>query len=296
MEFNKNRAAIHAYLSGDGYVVRNKPSQKHKSYVTALRNTNKILLEDFKKKVKEEFKFDITPRIRKDGRCIINSKELYFYLTKEHSYYCKEWRVPKLNSKEEYKCWIRAMFDCESWVYVKKGVDRRIGMELKNKEGIYKIQEILKKVFSIQSQVKWRKKKEIYHLDIFSKENLNKFKKKINFLHPEKKEKLIKALRSYQNYNWNVSFLNYKAIIKEKLNVRKPHYLRTSSIKKKNLTKLKEIIEHKFGIKCYVSARKNGSGNRYYEFNINRRKDTEKIKPFLSLENQEKLAKYIKQE
>lgn len=157
MEFNKNRAALHAYLSGDGYVVRNKPPQKHKSYVIALRNTNQVLLNDFKEKMEKEF--EVNPRIRKDGRCVINSKELYFYLTKEFSYYCKEWRAPKLKTKEQYKYWIRAMFDCESWVYIKEKEDRRIAIELKNKKGIFGIQQILKQEFNIESQIKFRKKK-----------------------------------------------------------------------------------------------------------------------------------------
>ena len=217
MEFNKNRAALHAYLSGDGYVIRNKPPQKHKSYVIALRNTNSVLLNDFKNKMKKEFKAN--PKIRKDGRCVINSKPLYFYLTKEYSYYCEEWKAPILETKEQYKYWIRAMFDCEAWVIVKKQNDRRIAIELKNREGIYGIQKILKEQFNINTEIKYRKDRKIYHLDIFSKENLNKYKKEIGFLHSEKKEKLTKALRSYQNYNWNLTFLNYKTIIKEKLKI-----------------------------------------------------------------------------
>ena len=76
--------------------------------------------------------------------------------------------------------------------------------------------------------------------------------------------------------------------------MKKPYILRTTSIKKKNLTKLKTILENKFKIKCYIHKRINGKGNKYYEFSINRKENIKKIKPYLSKENQNKLAKYIK--
>lgn len=66
------------------------------------------------------------------------------------------------------------------------------------------------------------------------------------------------------------------------------------SIKKKNLSRLKRVIEQKWGIKCYVRARRNGYGNKYYEFNINKKADVAKIKPYLSKENQMKLVSLIK--
>ena len=47
LKFNINLSIIHAYLCGDGYVVKNPTTQKKKYYYIGFRNTNKILLDDF---------------------------------------------------------------------------------------------------------------------------------------------------------------------------------------------------------------------------------------------------------
>ncbi len=61
MKFDQNLAAIHGYLCGDGYVIKNPNTQKHKYYHIGLRNTNDVLLKDFQQKFKAVF--NIEPRI-----------------------------------------------------------------------------------------------------------------------------------------------------------------------------------------------------------------------------------------
>jgi hypothetical protein len=56
MKFNNNLSAIHSYLCGDGYVIKNPKTQKHKYYHIGLRNTNQTLLRDFKKNSKKNSK------------------------------------------------------------------------------------------------------------------------------------------------------------------------------------------------------------------------------------------------
>src|SRR3989339_467771 len=80
MKFDKNLAAIHAYLCGDGYVIKNPDTQKHKYYYIGLRNTNAVLLKDFQQKFKAVF--NVEPRIV-EGRSVNQSKEIYQFLTKD---------------------------------------------------------------------------------------------------------------------------------------------------------------------------------------------------------------------
>ena len=109
MKFNKNLAAVHGYLCGDGYVIRNPETQKHKYYHIDFRNTHKILLEDFQKKF--QIIFGLKPYLVNDSRCRIQNKEIYYTLTKDFSYYSYKWKLPKL-SKSNLKCWLQAFFDC----------------------------------------------------------------------------------------------------------------------------------------------------------------------------------------
>ena len=95
MKFTNNLAAIHGYLCGDGYVIRNPLTQSHKYYHIGFRNTNMVLLRDFQSKFFSEF--GIKPIITNDGRCKIQNKKIYYILTKDFSYYSYEWELPKLS-------------------------------------------------------------------------------------------------------------------------------------------------------------------------------------------------------
>ena len=56
--FNSDLAALHGYLCSDGYVISHKPTSKRKFYKVALRNTEKVLLEDFQSKFNAVFASD----------------------------------------------------------------------------------------------------------------------------------------------------------------------------------------------------------------------------------------------
>lgn len=194
MEFDENLAAIHAYLCADGYVIRNPETQKHKYYIIALRNTSEVLLKDFQKRFEDYF--GLKPHIVKDGRCRIQSKEIYHKLTKDFSYYSYEWEMPELNNKL-LKLWLRAFFDCESWVGIQQTYSRVIGLECVNGNGLKSVQLNLKKL-NINSRIRLRNGRNIWRLNIFGRDNLKEFNKQIGFLHPDKKAKLKKALNSYK--------------------------------------------------------------------------------------------------
>lgn len=153
MKFDANLSAIHGYLCGDGYVIKNPENQKHKYYYIGLRNTNDVLLKDFQKKFNSAF--GLKPIITNEGRCKIQNKDIYHFLTKNHSYYSYEWKLPKL-SKENLSCWLRAFFDCEGWVENQPAKSRLIGLDCCNKFGLNGIKSSLQK-FNVCSQVKKRK-------------------------------------------------------------------------------------------------------------------------------------------
>ena len=199
MKFNKNLAAIHGYLCGDGYVIKNPQHQQHKYYHIGLRNTDSTLLTDFQKRFKEVF--GLKPHIV-DGRCRIQNKDIYNILTKDYSYYSYEWKLPQL-SKENLRYWLMAFFDCEGWVENQPAKSRIIGLECCNRKGIFSIQKELNR-FGIDSKVSKKKGRTIWRLTICGLNNLKRYNAQIGFLHPDKAKKLKEALSSYKNYNWTI--------------------------------------------------------------------------------------------
>lgn len=252
MKFNKDLASLHAYLSGDGYVVKNPKSQKHKYYRIALRNTNKVLLKDFQNKF---FRFfGIKPKICKDGRCRKESKAIYEYLTKEYSYYSYEWKMPFFKNKQLLSSWIRSFYDCEGWVENEERKNRSIKIESVNKPGLIQLKKSLLKFNIKTSTIKTKKHGDIFRLEIFAKDNLRKFKKYIGFTHPEKSRKLDEAIQSYVDYYWKIPKNKKKLInfIKEKGKLRKDrNCIRFCSIIKTNLLELKRILR-KYKIKSKI--------------------------------------------
>ncbi len=275
MKFNEDLSAIHAYLCADGYVIKNPETQKHKYYYIGLRNTNSILLKDFQKRFEKEF--SLKPIITKDGRCKIQNKEIYYFLTKNFSYYSKDWKLPDL-SKQNLKYWLRAYFDCEAWVVLEFRKNRHIGVDCINFNGLKQVKESLKR-FGIISKMKKVTNRKIFRLFIYGKENLIKFQKKIGFLHPKKKKKLELTLDSYVNYNWNFPE-NKKELIDSILSKARisKNRIRFNSIIKENLKRLSKILsDFKIESKVY-GPWVNGLGNKYYQLEIHKKDQVEMFK------------------
>ena len=193
MNFDNNLAAVHAYLCADGYVIKNPPTQQHKYYHIGFRNTNLVLLCDFQKKFNNYF--GVKPILIPGERCRKQSKELFLKLTREYSYYSYEWKMPLL-TEEKLKYWLRAFFDCEAWVECQKRKSRLIGLECVNEKGINQIKLALLSL-GINSTIQKRRTRKIFRLCICGLDNLEKFKRKIGFLHPKKRKALNNALNSY---------------------------------------------------------------------------------------------------
>lgn len=262
MNFDKNLAAIHGYLCGDGYVIKNPPTQPKKYYRVGLRNTNSVLLDDFQKKFEKVF--DITPSITR-GRCEARTKEVYLFLTKNFSYYSYEWTLPTL-SKGNLRAWLRAFFDCEGWVENQPGKSRLIGLECCNKRGTKQIQEALQRL-EIKSQLTKKKRRTIWRLTICGKENIQRFQTNIGFLHPQKKRKLEEALGSYKTYIWEIPTEKEKRLkfLQQKGKFRKSrNKIRVLSIVKQNLINLAKALKE-YGIPSRVLGPwKSSTCSQYY--------------------------------
>lgn len=269
MKMDENLAAVHAYLCADGYVVKNPETQKQKYYRLGLRNTNKILLRDFQEKFEKVF--SLKPRLVLKQRSEIGSREIYEKMTKEFgSFYSWHWRMPKLEDNE-LKIWLRAYFDCEGWVTCKSHKTRMIGADCVNEIGINQVKDALT-VLEIEAKIKKRNTRNIFSLSIFGKENLIKFHQKIGFLHPEKKEKLEKAIADFINYEWN--FSNFEKLFKTKAKIKKPiGSIRIISKLRNNLLFLQKSLLEEYKITSKINRCKNGLGTEYYELNINKKEE-----------------------
>ena len=260
MKFDENLAAIHAYLCADGYVIKNPTHQTHKYYHIALRNTNYTLLKDFQLRFKKYF--GIKPHLIENERCRIQNKEIYYFLIKDFSYYSYEWKMPKL-PKRLLKFWLRAFFDCESWVCLQPTKSRVIAIDCVNKTGLISIQSALAR-FDIASSI--RPHRDLWQLYICGKGNIIKFQKTIGFLHPKKSSRLNEAINSYRTYEWNIpstkkgliNFLNKKG----KLNADR-NELRFLSIKKENVVKLKKKLRL-IGVNSNIYGPWKSSTSQYY--------------------------------
>jgi len=287
---NLDLAALHGYLCADGYVISHKKDSKRKYYRMALRNTEKVLLEDFQSKFYNVF--GLTPKIPTAlDIAYKSSKETYFLLTNTFgSFYCREWAFPEIFITLELKAiWLRSVFDCEGWVIVRVAVDRRIGIEMVNFKGLNKIKSLLLE-FGIKSRFHIRKNGRIFALYIFGKENLVKFSKKIGFLHPKKKVKLKEAINSFQNPVWAfpTKELLLKKFILKKLKGKSgkigENKIIVCSSLRINLEKLQPRLIELYKVKPLVSKKNfNGIGTPYFQLSINRKEDVQKINFLVNL-------------
>jgi hypothetical protein len=280
MKMDNDLAAVHAYLCADGYVIKNPETQKLKYYRIGFRNTNLVLLKDFKKRFKNYFK--IEPHLYEGERCQIGSKEIYTKLTEKFgSFYSWHWKMPQLD-KKLLKIWLRAYFDCEGWVFCKTHQNRHIGVDCVNENGINQIVSSLEDL-KIKTIKKFNKKRKIYRIIIYGKDNLSKFKEEINFLHPEKAKKLEEIEKDFIVYEWYFpkekgkckKFI--KELLKRKIKIRKRKYIRIFSKEEYNLVTLSKLLKEFYKINSKVNKSINGLGTIFYELNIYKKEEIQKL-------------------
>jgi hypothetical protein len=273
MEFNRNLSTIHGYLCADGYVSTNLPHQKHKYYSIGFRNTNNILLKDFQENFYKVF--NIKPKLIEGQRCILYSKEIYYILMQNGPYHSNNWIFPPL-SNYNARYWLRAFFDCEGWIIADRRQTRSICSESIRQEQLPIIQNALKN-FQINSKIYKRKNRKTAILTIPDKQSIINFKNEIGFLHPKKKEKLVKCINSFVDYNWNISNTEIRNLMHTKSRLHKPYTIRLFSIIKKNLEQLSCLLKEKYSIESKIYRNKNSQGTIYFYLSVQKKEEVKKL-------------------
>lgn len=194
-KFKLEKARLIGYLMGDGSLTSKKYKEK------AVRNNISFYPDDFK--IAKIFIRDFQKLYLKKPslRSLHNyykvsaeSRPAWDDLSQIGMFDSLNWEFPStLISKEEKIEWLKALFDCEAYVDIKK---KRIVLQSVSINGINSIKLLLEN-FKIISKIYIYKRKNIkwnvnHLLFISRKENVNKYAKLINFNHSYKKEKLRK--------------------------------------------------------------------------------------------------------
>lgn len=141
-----------------------------------------------------------------------------------------------------------------------------IGLECCNENGILQIKNALQQL-GINSQLTKKKNRTIWRLVICRKENIQRYHNLIGFLHPEKKQKLEKALASFMDYTWKIpldkqGLFNF---IKDKGKIRTSrNELKLLSIKQKNLTNLRKALKKYELNSKLLGPWTSNTGSQYY--------------------------------
>ena len=235
-------ATIHSYLCSDGMVKKFGNHSQIK-----FTNIEPVLLEDFKNRFKREFKTE--PHFYREGhigKMMVFNKELFNNLMEFGPYDSRNWRAPlEFLDTKTTKLWLRAFFDAEGWVELQRAKSRSVRADCINEAGMKQVAELLRR-FGIESQLKVRTPNYMWRLNICGKENLEKFKKHIGFLHPVKSKLLEDAVKSYMTYEWKIPKTKHELMkfIRERGRQRFSRgETRIFSIKKSNLSKLKKALK-----------------------------------------------------
>lgn len=205
MDKDVSLARIVGNLMGDGNV-----SKKYLRY----NNKDLFLLENFKK----NFLF-LYPEIHfiygkvNSGTSFIqvqNKRIIKYLLNLCGNFKSQNLKFPKfINSKDTKIEFIRAIFDDEGCVALRifkktNEIKRNLEIASKSKSFLIEIKGMLEKDFNIKCnkiisfhRTLNRKEFTTYKLSITGKENFIKFRDKINFYHPGKKNKLNLMISSY---------------------------------------------------------------------------------------------------
>ncbi|MBW2995043.1 hypothetical protein KY312_01720, partial [Candidatus Woesearchaeota archaeon] len=129
--------------------------------------------------------------------------------------------------------------------------------------------------FNINALFKKLNKRNIFRLLIYGKDNLIKFQRTINFLHPEKQKKLGDAIDSYVNYKWTFPERQKdlkKFVLKLFESKISNDRIVITSINKNNLIILKNHLKNIFKINSKLYFCKS------YELNIQSRAEIQKLR------------------
>lgn len=191
LKFLMEKARIVGFIMGDGYISKlGKPTslQHHDiCFYPDDKNMLDIFLSDFEKVyLKKPFKKELKNHFLARVSCKPACDDLRTF----GDYDSLNWELPKkFSSKEQKREWIRALFDCES--YVGKNT---INFQSVSKKGIESMKDTLQEFGISCNLYQYDRKHKGWNLNhilvISKKENLLKYEDLIGFNHTKKKQKL----------------------------------------------------------------------------------------------------------
>ena len=194
---NKDKASLHAYLCGDGYIAMREESNGTIHYEINFFPDDRAMLKNFQNAFFSCY--GIMPsRIRKEGKMFrlrIDNKVVCCDLLKLGNYGKYDWTIPEEIRNKFALAWLSCFFDCEAHIN-KKGV---IQVKSVNHKGLINVRDMLKDL-EIDSRLtgpyKYSLGSPYSVLTIGKKEALLRYKEKIGFNHSEKVKKLNSVLNT----------------------------------------------------------------------------------------------------
>jgi hypothetical protein len=193
IEPTESLARILGHILGDGGIHIIKKENKYRAFY--VNNENK-LLNSFKSDIEKIFGKGVIYFRRRENR----GDEIWLPSTIGYLFYkilnygnLKEKRVPYFifNSNKKLICkFLQALYDDEGYLYPQKNM---IVISQKNIKLLEDIRDLVKKVGINPNKILIHHPKnrtKMHYFSITSKDNIISFYKKINFLHPIKKNKL----------------------------------------------------------------------------------------------------------
>ncbi len=192
---------ILGHILGDGGIHVIKKEGKYRAFYV---NNEQALLDSFVNDVKKLFKnFKIYTRKRENHGDEVWLPTTIGYLFYKILEYDKntEKRVPGFvySTKDEklISSLLQALFDDEGFIYVDKYI---VNISLGNEKLLQDVKALLGKINIKTNKIRKispKNKSVMYIFSITSKENILKFAKKVNFIHPKKKQKLKTLVNKY---------------------------------------------------------------------------------------------------
>jgi hypothetical protein len=193
---NKEKASLHAYLCGDGYIsMREDKKTNNIHYEICFYPDDNLMLENFQKAFINCY--GISPKcLRKYGKMYslrISNKVICKDLLKLGKYGKYNWTIPREIRNRFKAVWLTCYFDCEAHVN-KNG---HIQVKSVNQNGLEKVKTLLESL-DIHPRLNGPYAQKIGSpycvLTIAKKEDLLKYKEKVGFNHSEKVKKLNSVL------------------------------------------------------------------------------------------------------
>lgn len=133
----------------------------------------------------------------------LSSKTVLEFLESKGDFKTEKWSIPSeiKNGKDELKCALaRGIFDSEGYSTY-SGRARRVELEMKNRDGIVELKNILEElgVYSQVEQSGKKEKKDTYLLRIYDRKSIERFKREVGFSIQRKQDALVDLLKSYEN-------------------------------------------------------------------------------------------------